>query len=245
MSSARYASGEERALRSWEDLEAEWVMEYPVRWHQGVGAAQPGELLVSRDEEHSMIDRGQVQVWYYSINVADQVPYFKRFSREAEASCTCGALTYGRDMDSAFEVVGPIVTRPRSGVETDVATVPMSPGLEEALQELNEVFDDAREMGVEVPTETAYQNARRLLVDMYGISPQQYTVYPIADGDIAIDVRDDNGRMFVMLCESNGEVLCLFSSDGEDRRARYSTTSKLPDGFVREALNEIARDSHS
>ena len=42
-----------------------------------------------------------------------------------------------------------------------------------------------------------------------------------------------------MLCDSDGGALCLVNVDGAHRRARYSTTQTLPDGFVREALVEL------
>lgn len=114
--------------------------------------------------------------------------------------------------------------------------------LEEALQDLKEVPADAREEGMAVPSEVAFANAERLLKAMYRISPRRYGVYPAPDGCIAIDARGANGRIAVVMCDSDGGVLCLVTIDGEHRRARYSTDRQLPDGFIREALQDLGAE---
>ncbi|MCY4367749.1 MAG: hypothetical protein OXE17_16235 [Chloroflexi bacterium] len=114
--------------------------------------------------------------------------------------------------------------------------------LEEALQDLKEVKVDAKEDGLEVPSELAFTNAERLLKTMYRISPRRYGVYPAPDGYIAIDARGANGRIAVTMCGSDGGALCLVTIDNEQRRARYDTARQLPDGFIREALHELGAE---
>lgn len=111
-----------------------------------------------------------------------------------------------------------------------------SPDLEEALQELAEVTAYAEEDGLDVPANVAFANADRLLKAMFRISPRRFGVYPMPDGYIAIDARGSNNGIVVVMCGSDGSVLCLVTIAGESRRARYSTASELPDGFIREAL---------
>ena len=111
--------------------------------------------------------------------------------------------------------------------------------LAEALQELAEVTADAEEDELEVPSDVAFDNARSLLKAMYGISPRRYSVYPTSDAYIAIDARGANDGIVVVMCGSDGGVLCLATINKESRRARYSTARKLPDGFIREALSEL------
>ena len=111
--------------------------------------------------------------------------------------------------------------------------------LAEAMQELAEVTADAEEDGLEVPSATAMSNAERLLKSMYRISPRRYLVYPMSDAYIAIDARGANDGIIVVMCGSDGGVLCLATINEESRRARYSTARKLPDGFIREALFEL------
>ena len=112
-------------------------------------------------------------------------------------------------------------------------------GLTEALYDLRNARDEAREEGFPVPSDTALQNAEVLLKEVYGISPRRFEVYPTPDGEIAIDAPGGPGRSVLLLCGSEGGALCLVNMSGDHRRARYSTTEILPDGFVREALNEL------
>ena len=111
--------------------------------------------------------------------------------------------------------------------------------LTEALYDLQNASDEAREEGFPVPTNTALQNSEILLKEMYWISPRRFEVYPTPDGEIAIDAPGGHGRSVLLLCGSEGGALCLVNMSGEHRRARYSTTETLPDGFVREALTEL------
>ena len=115
----------------------------------------------------------------------------------------------------------------------------LHPDLYEALQDLDETEDEAREEGFPIPSDTALRNARRLLYAMYRILPRRFEVYPMPDGEIAIDVPGGLGRSVLLLCGSDGGALCSVNMDGVHRRARYSDTRGLPDGFVRDALAEL------
>ena len=115
----------------------------------------------------------------------------------------------------------------------------LSPLLSAAQQELAEVGDEAREEGYPEPSALAFENACRLLPAMYAILPGQFAVYPMPDGEIAIHAPGGYERSVILLCESDGGALCLVNLGVEHRRARYSTTRTLPDGFVREALAEM------
>ena len=110
--------------------------------------------------------------------------------------------------------------------------------LRAALSDLDGVVTDAAEEGFPTPTGAAIQSARRLLTQMYAIAPQRFEVYPTADGEIALDLPNARGSV-ILLCDSRGGALCLVNANGVQRRARYSTATSLPDGFVREALIEL------
>ena len=113
--------------------------------------------------------------------------------------------------------------------------------LRDALGDLDDATAEAREEDFPIPSDTALANARRLLLAMYKLSPQRFEVYPTPDGEVAIDAPGGRGRSVLLLCDSDGAALCLVNMDGKHRRARYSDTSLLPDGFVREALEELAQ----
>ena len=120
-----------------------------------------------------------------------------------------------------------------------------SPELRDALRDLDEARDEAREEGFPPPSDAALRNARGLLRAMHGVSPRRFEVYPTADGEIAIDAPGGPGRSVLLLCESDGGALCLVNMNGANRRARYADAAGLPDGFVRDALGELdgSRDS--
>ena len=113
--------------------------------------------------------------------------------------------------------------------------------LNDALRDLHETSDEARDEGFSQPSDIALKNAERLLREMYGISPRRFEVYPTPDGEIAIDAPDGQGRSVILLCDSEGGALSLVNLNGHHRRARYSTTETLPDGFVHEALDDLKR----
>ena len=125
-------------------------------------------------------------------------------------------------------------------VQHDPATAGAVPArLAAAQQELAEVAAEACEKDFPVPSELAFENARRLLPQIYQLSPRPIAVYPMPDREIVIDIPGGFGRSVGVYCESDGGALCLVNISGEHRRARYATTRTLPDGFIREALAEL------
>ena len=116
--------------------------------------------------------------------------------------------------------------------------------LRDAMRDLDEAQEEAREEEFPAPSEAALRNARRLLRAMYDIFPRRFEVYPTPDGEIAIYAPGDPGRSVLLLCDSDGGALCMTNSNGAHRRARYSDTDRLPDGFVREALDELKQRGH-
>lgn len=108
-----------------------------------------------------------------------------------------------------------------------------------ALDDLEGAYEEAAEEGYPQPSLQAIEIARRLVRDLYSLRPCRLEVYPTSDGEIAIEVPGGPGRAVLMLCDSNGQVLCLVSLNGRSRRAHYSSAATLPDGFVREAVSEL------
>lgn len=111
--------------------------------------------------------------------------------------------------------------------------------LADASRDLEEVKDEARAEGFPTPTDVVFKNASRLLKETYRLSQRRFEVYPMPDGEIAIDASDGHGSSVLLLCDSDGGALCLVNRRGNHRRTRYSSADDLPDGFVREALAEL------
>lgn len=112
-----------------------------------------------------------------------------------------------------------------------------------ALQDLHEITNEATEEGFSPPSDKALDNAARLLKEMYAISSRRYEIYPTPDKEIAIDAPGGHGQSVILLCDSDGGALCLVNMNGEHRRAHYSSTEILPDGFLREALIELEQEN--
>lgn len=136
---------------------------------------------------------------------------------------------------------GPGILETRN-LGTDVAEA-LKPELRDALRDLEDTRDEAREEGFPVPSDAALEYARTILCSMYELSPRRYEIHPTPDGEVAIDAPGGLGRSVLFLCESDGGALCLVNMNGSHRRARYSNAKMLPDGFVREALVELDRRS--
>ena len=112
--------------------------------------------------------------------------------------------------------------------------------LSDALRDLQDVALEALEEGLPQPSETAMKNATRLVRAIYGLYPCRLEVYPTADGEVAIDTPSQHGASVIVLCEAAGGALCLVNTGDASRRARYSKADQLPDGFLKEALAELA-----
>ena len=111
--------------------------------------------------------------------------------------------------------------------------------LEEALEDLRTTRDAAMEEGYPQPAELALTNAERILRQMYSLLPIRLEVYPTPDEEVAVVAPGAPRHSVMVLCESSGGALCMVNMDGKHRRARYSTADSLPDGFLRDALNEL------
>lgn len=160
-------------------------------------------------------------------------------------STSCGAPSLGQTSTASAHTheLGADPERLRSFVSILIPQpTPAYPSeLRDALTDLNEAREEAREEGFSPPSQLAIENATRLLQEMYSILPHRFEVYPMPDGEIAIDAPGGYGRSVVLLCYSDGGALCSVNIDGNHRRARYSNADTLPDGFLREALDELVR----
>lgn len=112
--------------------------------------------------------------------------------------------------------------------------------LEEALEALGATPDEAIEEGYPQPTQLALANAGRILRGMHAQFPARLEVYPTPDGEVAIVAPGAPRCSVMVLCDSTGGALCMVNMDGEHQRTRYATANNLPDGFLRDALNERA-----
>lgn len=109
-----------------------------------------------------------------------------------------------------------------------------------ALADLDGAIDEASEEEFRLPSRSTVAEARRILRQLYGLSPRRFEVYPTQDGEIALDAHGDRSSV-ILLLDPGGAALCLVNIGGDHRRARYSSLKNLPDGFIREALADLDR----
>ena len=113
--------------------------------------------------------------------------------------------------------------------------------LADALADLADASEEAREDGFPIPDQQLLDASEQLLRKLYDIWPHRFEVYPDQDGAIAIDARNDRGSAVLVLCEPGGEVLCLVHTHGEQQSNRYPSINALPDDFLTEALRSLFR----
>lgn len=117
--------------------------------------------------------------------------------------------------------------------------------LAQALEELDQVVDEAKSEGYKMPSRAAMVNAECIVKCIYDSLLCPFQVYPMPDGEIAIDVANDEGSSVLILCRSDGGTLCFVNINGNQRRAHYSNSDALPDGFMHEALEELQQKNFS
>ncbi len=109
--------------------------------------------------------------------------------------------------------------------------------LDAALEDLAGVIDEAREDGYPDPTPQAMDNARLLVKTMYDIRPIRYDIYPMDDGEVAIDGGDK--RRIGVFCYPDGSVLYIGWADGERVRIRANAPEDIPYDFLKLALHQL------
>ena len=110
------------------------------------------------------------------------------------------------------------------------------PNLVEALLDLYNARKAAEEDGDVIPEEHALQKAELVLRAMYKADARPYSVYPMSDGDIAIDAHTPHGTKVIVMCDPNGSARCLVHIDGEFSQRSYDDPNIIPDRFIMDAL---------
>ena len=110
--------------------------------------------------------------------------------------------------------------------------------LKEAMDDLAHVREEAAEEGWRAPSADNVKTAERVFVDMFGYAPRPYAIYPMPDGEIAIDARSPRGTKVVVICDAKGGARCLVYFNGEFDSREYDAPSVLPDDFVKDALRK-------
>ena len=109
---------------------------------------------------------------------------------------------------------------------------------EHALAQLELIVDEAKEEVFEPPTDIGKGNARAMLEVMFKLAPREYDVYPMPDGEVAIDTGKPERRVFVF-CPPDGGIQCIGWIGKERRDVSYGTVEEVPTEFLHEILLEL------
>lgn len=112
--------------------------------------------------------------------------------------------------------------------------------LKEAMDDLARVREEAAEEGWRIPSADTAQTAERVFRDMFSRAPRPYAIYPMPDGEIAIDAHSPHGTKVVVVCDAKGGARCLTYANGDFDSREHEDVSVLPDDFVKAALRKTA-----
>ena len=115
--------------------------------------------------------------------------------------------------------------------------------LADALADLADASEEAREDGLPIPSQDLLASAEDLLRKLYPVWPHRFEVYPMPDGEIAIDAPNRRGSSVLILCEPTGEVLCMVNNEGKHQRKRYTSPDDVLDVFLSEALASLFKET--
>ena len=94
-------------------------------------------------------------------------------------------------------------------------------------------------LGDLMPDESVRNEARRIARRLRTQLPPDTDVYAMEGGKVAIELYGPFGYGFLLICEPGGGALCIVTTDGVSRRARYESSLSLPDGFIIEGLKDV------
>ena len=144
-------------------------------------------------------------------------------------------------LDVQEENVRIFQTQPTMHRLTNVYSPPPQPNLEGALNDLAEIESEAQDAGYAMPSSLAVSGARYVVQAMHRIRSLRYHIYPMPDGEIAID-GGERGTRIGVFCYPDGEVQYVGWVNGECVEEQSSEARQIPSDFLRRALSELEDD---
>lgn len=129
----------------------------------------------------------------------------------------------------------------RAVIDSPIASTTLPVSVEEALEALAELPTRAEESCSPVPPENLKQKAEMVMQALPYHMGLMFDVYPMSKGEIVLDASSSitDGSVLLTL-HPDGSAWCNVLTDHRSRRAWYSDADDWPDGFIVEALGEIA-----
>ena len=125
----------------------------------------------------------------------------------------------------------------------DHSSIPTEKTVPVTYAEVNSWFyafaEGAADSENELPSRDVVEEANRIALGLRDLLPAKTDVYAWDDGGIAVGVFGFPGREFRLVLEPDGSALCVVLAGQLSRRTWYVSTSKLPDSFLREGLQDV------
>ena len=108
--------------------------------------------------------------------------------------------------------------------------------LKDAIEELESIDDEVTEEALpEIQAHT--KDKARAIIFALATQSVAPTVYPTADGEVALYFKSPVATSSVLiLVRNDGQAACFSYIDRKNRRARYEDATELPDEFVKAQL---------
>ena len=101
--------------------------------------------------------------------------------------------------------------------------------LRNMIKNLDNLDKECEEENFEKFSETARENARKILNTVYGEFPQfDYDLYPTEEREVAIDCTPHKGQGCLILCDSDGSVAYFATLAGKNSRFRCDSIDNFP-----------------
>ena len=118
----------------------------------------------------------------------------------------------------------------------------MTSPAEQAVDAMFNKFEtDALEAVQGIPDDEVVAELRRIVTAMHHRWQSEYDVYAMDSRTAAVEIQRDPGQgSLLLLCEPGHQALCIITVASVSRRARYQDSAMLPDGFIADAMRDIA-----
>ncbi len=105
---------------------------------------------------------------------------------------------------------------------------------------LADVVDESEETKMNDVPKGVIDECRRIIRGLREYLPYDTDVYLVEGEGIAVEVFGEPGYAYLMICELGGDVRCFVTVNGIARSAHYKSSKRLPDGFLREGLEQMS-----
>lgn len=116
------------------------------------------------------------------------------------------------------------------------------PELADALQDLDEICEEAEENGYVPPSVSTIRHADTVLRRLYKAYPRLYIVYSMPDDEIGIYAPGKEGESAVLYCFPDGSTHCHVNMQGSVTRTECQTIDRLFDPPLRKVFEQLKRN---